>query len=114
MSWKVPMTKKIMHIYRPIGDTTIMIEYEKREVEKCPTLDELQEIVGGLILHTNAKTRGGIVGFSASLRTPEQMDEDFLDYRAVSTMWLRKNKTATPRDFEFPQIVKKESWTKEK
>ena len=43
------MTKKIMHIYRPIGDTTIMIEYEKREVEKCPTLDELQEIVGGLI-----------------------------------------------------------------
>ena len=43
------MTKKVMHIYRPIGESTIVIEYEKREVEKCPSLAELQELVGGLI-----------------------------------------------------------------
>ena len=43
------MSKKIMHIYRPFGETTIVTEYEKREVDECPSLSELQEIVGGLI-----------------------------------------------------------------
>ena len=45
------MTKKIMHIYRPMGDgnVTTITEYEKREVDKCPSLSELQELVDGLI-----------------------------------------------------------------
>jgi hypothetical protein len=43
------MSKKYMHIYKPMGDGSMVIHYEKVEVEKCPSLDELQEIVGGLI-----------------------------------------------------------------
>lgn len=43
------MSKKIMHIYKPMGDGRMVIHYEKREVEECPSLSELQEIVGGLI-----------------------------------------------------------------
>lgn len=41
------MAKKIMHIYTPMGETTIVVETEHREVDKCPPLAELQELVGG-------------------------------------------------------------------
>ena len=66
------------------------------------------EIVGGLILHTNAKIKNGITGFGVKVRTTEEMAQDFEDYRAVSIIWERKNKSVSPKDFEFPQVVKKE------
>ena len=65
------------------------------------------EIQGALILHTKATTRGGIIGFSATLRTIEQLREDFKDYRAVAQMWERKNKKSAPKDFEFPQVIRR-------
>jgi len=52
------MSKKVMHIYRPMGKNTIVIEYRKEEVEKCPSLEELQEIVGGLIELTSVDFNG--------------------------------------------------------
>ena len=63
------------------------------------------DIKGALTLHTRAKTRGGIIGFGVTLRTMEELREDFKDFRAVSTMWERKNKLAMPKDFEFPQTI---------
>ena len=43
------MSKKILHSFIPIGTTTIVTEVRHQEVEKCPSLSELQEMVGGLI-----------------------------------------------------------------
>jgi len=65
------------------------------------------DIVGGLIFHTRAKNKSGIVGFSVTVRTPEQMDLDFEDFRAVSKIWERKNRTVSPKDFSFPQVIKR-------
>jgi len=67
----------------------------------------LGALSGALILHTKAKTRTGIMGFSVTLRTIEELREDFKDFRAVSTIWERKNKTVAPKDFEFPQVVRR-------
>lgn len=65
------------------------------------------DMKGALTLHTNAKTRGGIVGFSATLRTIPELREDFEDFRAVSKVWERKNKNAAPKDFTFPQVIRR-------
>ncbi len=40
---------KYLHIYTPVGDGAVVTEYERIEVEKCPSLKELQEMVDGLI-----------------------------------------------------------------
>lgn len=64
-------------------------------------------IKGALILHTNAKTRAGIVGFGVDVRTIEELREDFQDFRAVSKVWERKNKNASPKDFMFPQVIRR-------
>ena len=68
------------------------------------------EIKGALTLHTNSKTTGGIIGFNVILRTIEELREDFQDFRAVSKIWERKNKTASPRDFTFLQIIKRSDY----
>ena len=63
------------------------------------------DIEGTLILHTEAATRGGIEGFKAILRTREQSDKDYEDYRHVSALWERKNGDSKPDTFEFPSLL---------
>ena len=66
---------------------------------------EAGQIVGGLILHTGAKTRGGIRGLATILRTREELDQDNLDYRHASALWLRKHRDDKPDVFEFPELI---------
>ncbi len=63
------------------------------------------DVEGTLGLHTSAKTKKGIEGFSAYLRTREEMLEDFGNFRMVSGVWASKNKSARPRHFEFPSML---------
>lgn len=64
-----------------------------------------EEIMGGIILHTGAKTRSGIEGLATLLRTNEELDQDYSDYRDAAYLWERKNKDNKPTVFEFPSII---------
>ena len=64
------------------------------------------KITGSIILHTEAKTRSGIVGLSATLRTREQIEDDFISFRKVAAVWEDYNKTASPKIFDFPSMIK--------
>ena len=64
------------------------------------------KIAGSIILHTEAKTRSGIVGLSATLRTREQIEDDFISFRKVAAVWEDTNKTASPKIFNFPSMIK--------
>jgi len=64
------------------------------------------EVKGGIIIHTGAKTKKGIEGLATYLRTSEELKEDYLDYRAVATVWERRKKNMKPRIFSFPTLIK--------
>lgn len=64
---------------------------------------EVQEkVVGGMIVHTNASTRTGIVGVATHLRSDVQLAEDFKDFTAAHTLWQRKNEVEKPKILELP------------
>ena len=65
-----------------------------------------EDFAGGLIVHTGAKTKKGIEGLATLLRTNEELDQDYIDYRNASNLWLRKHKDDTPTVFEFPALIK--------
>ena len=65
------------------------------------------ELKGALILHTKASIKTGIVGFGVKIRTMEELQEDFRDFRAVSVIWERSNKNKAPIDLTFPQITRR-------
>lgn len=65
-----------------------------------------EDFSGGLIVHTGASTRSGIYGLATLLRTNEELDQDYTDYRHASNLWLRKNKDLRPQTFEFPSLIK--------
>jgi len=69
------------------------------------------DIVGALTIHTSAKTKSGIAGLGVTLRTIEELREDFEDFRAVSRVWERKNKNSSPKDFEYPQVIRRANGT---
>ena len=52
-------TKQVLHILTPF--TSLASEHESREVEQCPPLSELQELVGGLIELVRVNFRGKVV-----------------------------------------------------
>jgi hypothetical protein len=64
-----------------------------------------QTVVGTLGLHTGAKTKTGIPGFSAYPRTRTEWLEDFQAYREIAAVWERKNKHKQPENLEFPSFV---------
>ena len=65
----------------------------------------LGEPIGTLILHTQASTRKGIEGLATILRSKEEMEQDYQDYRLASALWERKNANAKPTIFEFPALI---------
>ncbi len=80
-----------------------MAEYEK---EINPEAPDPVKYAGTLILHTSAKTKKGIEGFAALLRTRDQVEQDYHTYRITAELWERKNEGASPRVFEFPSLIK--------
>lgn len=65
-----------------------------------------EKIVGTLGLHTQSKNKGGIEGLGIEYQNETQVKQNLSDYRLASDLWLRKNKTAKPRTFEFPAMLK--------
>lgn len=72
---------------------------------KCAEEMGLGEIVGTLILHTQASTRKGIEGLATVYRSKEQMEQDYQDFRLAAALWERKNANAKPDVFEFPALL---------
>ena len=64
------------------------------------------EIVGTLIVHTNAKTKTGIEGLATLYRNKEEMKQDFEFYKDVSKVWDRKLSREKPKYFKFPSLIK--------
>jgi hypothetical protein len=64
------------------------------------------KVAGTLILHTSAKTRGGIRGLATILRTEKEWrEEDLPQYRLASKLWELRNADKRPEIFEFPNII---------
>lgn len=61
--------------------------------------------VGSLGIHTSAKTKTGIPGLAVYLRSSEEMEQDFKDFRAVSSVWERKHKDDRPETFDLPTVL---------
>lgn len=72
---------------------------------KCYEEMGLGEITGSIILHTGAKTRSAIEGLSTLVRTKEEMEQDYQDYRLAAALWERKNGHMKPKVFEFPTLL---------
>lgn len=66
------------------------------------------EIVGSLIVHTNAKTKKGIEGLATLYRNKEEMKSDLEFYQDVSKVWDRKLSREKPKYFQFPSLIKLE------
>ena len=65
------------------------------------------KVEGGLILHTGATTRSGILGLSVPLRTAEQLDHDYEIYQKIADIWKERNPNYGPLIFKFPSLIKR-------
>jgi len=65
----------------------------------------LGEIMGALIIHTNAKTRSGIVGLGTHLKTRDELHDAFMTFRHAQYIWNKKNASAAPKLFVFPSVI---------
>jgi hypothetical protein len=63
------------------------------------------KIVGSMILHTNASTKAGIAGFSAKIRTLEELEDDFITFKIIHELWKRKPSVLAPKIFEMPILL---------
>ena len=88
-----------------VDDTSFMQISDYREMAIEMGLFKREDFSGGLIVHTGAKTRSGIKGLATILRTTEELDQDYIDYRHASDLWLRKHKNDRPDIFEFPAVI---------
>lgn len=60
---------------------------------------------GALVIHTGALTKSAIPGLATLVRTREELEEDYIDFRHVAALWERKNRDAAPRLLEFPSLI---------
>jgi len=65
----------------------------------------LGTISGTLILHTGSSLKTGIAGLGVHLRTIDQVNQDYKDFRNVSSLWERKHKDDKPDTFEIPALI---------
>jgi len=65
----------------------------------------LGKIDGTLIIHTGAKTRTGLEGVATLYRSKEEVETDYVDFRAASSLWERKSGDMRPKVFEFPSLI---------
>ena len=63
------------------------------------------EIIGALILHTQGKTRSGIVGLSTIYITKDELAQELADYEDISRVWMRNFDTMQPTVRELPTLV---------
>jgi hypothetical protein len=77
-----------------------MAAYQVAYNEFYPEFD----IVGSLILHTNSKTKRGVEGFSAILKTKDEMKEDFQNFLKVYEMY-KLYPVSAPKVFEMPSFI---------
>lgn len=68
-------------------------------------LIEKEKVVGTLVLHTGAQTRSGIEGFSAKLRTAEEVETDYAKYRRTAAVWQDENENFSPKVFDLPSFI---------
>lgn len=61
--------------------------------------------IGSLGIHTGAKTKTGIPGLAVYVRTREELDQDFKDFRSASAIWERKHKDDRPETFDLPTVL---------
>lgn len=61
---------------------------------------------GTMIVHTSANTKLGIPGLGITLRTRQEVEKDYEEYRLAAKLWEMKNENAAPRVFEFPSLIK--------
>lgn len=66
--------------------------------------DRDNEISGGIIIHTNAQTKGKIEGLKTVVRTREELELDFQDFLAVKKVFDRTN-SIKPKIIELPSIL---------
>lgn len=66
---------------------------------------DMGPIVGGLIGHTQAKTKNGIAGFSTIHMTQEELAIEYSDYRDVAKVWERNFGNTKPRVRTLPSII---------
>lgn len=65
----------------------------------------VNNIIGGLILHTQSKNKTGIPGFGVHLRTKKEIEEDLEIYKYVRKVWDWKYKKESPTIFTVPTIL---------
>lgn len=64
--------------------------------------------VGCIVGHTNAKTKGGIPGFSADVFFDDDIKAEYEVYRHISAMWNKRHGEMQPKVFQIPSIIYKE------
>ncbi len=65
-----------------------------------------QKVVGGMVIHTGAKTKNGIGGLATYVKGMDELKEDYENYRAVATVWERLFSNKKPKIFSFPALIK--------
>lgn len=61
-----------------------------------------EEVVGTLVIHTNASTKKGIEGLTTVHRNREEMIEDYDDFKSTHKIWKKKFGSSRPNIMEFP------------
>lgn len=63
------------------------------------------DIIGGLIIHTNADTKKGISGLSVKLRTAKDLDTDYENFDKIHAVWRINPSATAPMVFEMPALL---------
>ncbi len=79
------------HVWRQIAPYAKM--YEKMTKKS---------VTGGLIFHSNAKTK---TGYNVLSRLAPELEQDYLDYRKISDLWVRDHGDKKPKYIEFPSLI---------
>ncbi len=61
---------------------------------------------GAVILHTSAKSKKGIEGFSAELLPADELNVHYEIFKRLSFVWKQRNPNFGPKEFLFPSLIK--------
>lgn len=64
-------------------------------------------VEGAIILHTSALTKKGIAGFSATLKSRDELRPHFEIYKHLSAVWDARNPNFAAIAFSFPSIIQR-------
>lgn len=72
---------------------------------KCLAKMGYKNMVGALIVHTKSNTKTGIEGLSVDYLDIAQIEEEYSDYRHVSSIWEKMFGSMKPMVREIPNII---------